>query len=155
MRFSNRILIVMILSSGLSVHLFAGTEDEQVRDTFRKFVAAQNAHDLQAVEQILLDSPEFLWITRGTPIWGRAQAIARFRDIYAGTWQLAPDTSALRLIHVREGVVQVFVPVQFTIGPAGQPPQVSQFLINQVLVKTDAGWRISSILPILVPPSAR
>jgi len=45
----------------------AGTEDE-VKAQFSKFVAAQNAHDLKAVGDMLLDSPHFLWITRGAPI---------------------------------------------------------------------------------------
>jgi hypothetical protein len=42
----------------------AGPEDE-VKAQFSKFVAAQNAHDLKAVGDMLLDSPQFLWITRG------------------------------------------------------------------------------------------
>jgi hypothetical protein len=41
---------------------------------FAKFVAAQNAHDLKAVGELLQDSPQFLWITRGVPIWGRDAA---------------------------------------------------------------------------------
>ena len=48
----------------------AETEDE-VKTMFSKFIAAQNAHDLKAVGEILQDSPQFLWITRNTPIWGR------------------------------------------------------------------------------------
>jgi ketosteroid isomerase-like protein len=42
----------------------AGTEDE-VKAQFSKFVAAQNAHDLKAVGDMLLDSPQFLWIYAG------------------------------------------------------------------------------------------
>ena len=41
----------------------AGSEDE-VRALFAKFVAAQNAHDIKAVSELLQDSPNFLWITR-------------------------------------------------------------------------------------------
>ncbi|MCK1734611.1 hypothetical protein IVA79_11740 [Bradyrhizobium sp. 138] len=37
----------------------------EARATFDRFVAAQNAHDVQAVEALLLASPDFLWITRG------------------------------------------------------------------------------------------
>lgn len=37
----------------------AGTEDE-VKAQFSRFVAAQNAHDLKAVNDTLLDSPQFL-----------------------------------------------------------------------------------------------
>jgi hypothetical protein len=45
----------------------AGTEDE-VKAQFSRFVAAQNAHDLKAVGDMLLDSPAFLWIRRGAPV---------------------------------------------------------------------------------------
>jgi len=46
---------------------------------------------------------------------------------------------------------QLFVPVQFTTGAAGQPPAVSRLYINQVLLKTASGWRVMSILPIPAP----
>src|SRR5205085_11866323 len=42
----------------------AGAEDE-VGALFDKFVSAQNAHDLGAVRDILWNSPQFFWITRG------------------------------------------------------------------------------------------
>jgi hypothetical protein len=52
---------------------------------------------------------------------------------------------------IGEGVAQIFVPIVFTIGPPGQPPQQMKFLMNQVLVKTPSGWRVSSILPMPAP----
>ena len=62
----------------------ANSEDE-VKALFAKFVAAQNAHDLKAVGELLQDSPQFLWITRGIPIWGRDAALKRFDVLYQGT----------------------------------------------------------------------
>ena len=53
--------------------LFAAPEDE-VKAVVERFVAAQNAHDIRAVGEVLLDAPHFLWITRGTPIWGHEAA---------------------------------------------------------------------------------
>ena len=129
----------------------AGTEDE-VRAFFAKFVAAQNAHDLKAVAETLQDSPQFLWITRGTPVWGREAALNRFEALYQGTWSLDPKTDELRVIEVRPDVVHLFVPITFTISPAGQTAQPMRFLMNQVLVKTADGWKVSSILPIPAPP---
>jgi ketosteroid isomerase-like protein len=128
----------------------AGPEDE-VRATFDRFVAAQNAHDIKAVESLLLDSPNFLWITRGTPIWGQDAALKRFAALYDGTWRLEPEPSGLKVTMIGDGVAQIYVPITFTIGAAGQPPQQTRFLMNQVLVKTPHGWRISSILPIPAP----
>jgi ketosteroid isomerase-like protein len=128
----------------------AGTEDE-VKAQFSKFVAAQNAHDVKAVGDTLLDSPHFLWITRGAPIWGREAALKRFEALYQGTWSLDPKTDELKVFEVQPGVAQVYVPITFMIAPAGQTAQPARFLMNQILVKTPEGWKVSSILPIPVP----
>src|SRR5258705_12920969 len=74
---------------GAPVAAQAGTEEE-VRAVFGKFVAAQNAHDLSAVGEIIEDSPQFLWITRGVQYWGRDAALKRFAQYYQGTWVLEP-----------------------------------------------------------------
>ena len=128
----------------------AGTEDE-VKAQFSKFVAAQNAHDLKAVGDMLLDSPHFLWITRGAPIWGREAALKRFEALYQGTWTLDPKTDEIKVFEVQSGVAQLYVPITFMIAPAGQTAQPMRFLMNQILVKTPEGWKVSSILPIPAP----
>jgi ketosteroid isomerase-like protein len=128
----------------------AGTEDE-VKAQFSKFVTAQNAHDLKAVGDMLLDSPQFLLITRGAPIWGREAALKRFEALYQGTWSLDPKTDELKVFEVQPGVAQLYVPITFMIAPAGQTAQPSRFLMNQILVKTPDGWKVSSVLPIPVP----
>jgi len=128
----------------------AGPEDE-VKAQFSKFIAAQNAHDLKAVGDMLLDSPQFLWITRGAPIWGREAALKRFEALYQGTWSLDPNTDELKVFEVQPGVAQLYVPITFMIAPAGQTAQPIRFLMNQILVKTTEGWKVSSVLPIPVP----
>jgi hypothetical protein len=71
--------------------------------------------------------------------------------LYEGTWRLDPEASDLKITMIADGVAQVYVPINFTIGAAGQPPQQTRFLMDQVLVKTPDGWRVSSILPIPAP----
>ncbi len=138
---------ISILSIG---HAFAAVDDD-VKATFDRFVAAQNAHDVSAVRDVLLDSPNFLWVTRGVPIWGRDAALKRFETLYQGTWKLSPDTANLKVVLVTDTTAQLFVPITFNIGPPGQPAPDAPFLMNQTLVKTAAGWRIASILPIPLP----
>lgn len=128
----------------------AGSEDE-VKALFTKFVAAQNAHDLKVVGELLQDSPNFLWVTRGTPVWGRDAALKRFEALYQGTWSLDPKSEELKVIELQPGVAQLYVPVTFMIAPAGQAAQPMRFLMNQVLVKTTDGWKVSSILPVPAP----
>lgn len=131
----------------------APASPEEVRQTFERFVAAQNAHDVKAVEGLLLDSVDFLWITRGTPIWGREAGLKRFKALYEGTWQLAPEAGTLKVLMLGEGAAQVFVPISFSIGAPGQASQTTRFLMNLVLVKTPSGWKVSAILPIPAPAS--
>jgi ketosteroid isomerase-like protein len=134
-----------------SIRSAAAAPEDDVRATFDRFVIAQNAHDVKAVESLLLGSPNFLWITRGTPVWGPEAALKRFAALYEGTWRLEPEASGLKVTMIGDGAAQVYVPIVFTIGAAGQQPQPARFLMNMVLTKTANAWKVSSILPIPAP----
>jgi Domain of unknown function (DUF4440) len=135
----------------LSVDLKAAELQDDARAVLERFVAAQNAHDATAVEAMLWDSPDFLWVTRGTAIWGRAAAMERFGALYQGTWHLAPDMSQFRTAALGGTAAQLFVPVLFSIGAPGQSAQPTRFLMNQTLLHVGDGWQIASILPIPAP----
>jgi ketosteroid isomerase-like protein len=109
--------VVLTLSTGYAV----AAADDEVKATFDRFVAAQNAHDVSAVRDLLLDSPNFLWVTRGAPIWGRDAALKRFETLYQGTWKLSPDTLNLRVVVLSDTTAQLFVPITFNSAPPGQP----------------------------------
>jgi ketosteroid isomerase-like protein len=145
------VCLALMFAAPMTKPTVAAPQDD-VRGAFERFVAAQNAHDIKAVETLLLASPDFLWITRGTPVWGHDAALKRFAALYEGTWRLEPDSSSLKLTMTGEGVAQIYVPIVFTIGAPGQPVQPTRFLMNLVLVKTPGGgWKVSSILPIPAP----
>ena len=77
-QFAFLILFLLLSTAGI---VRADSEDE-VKVVFAKFVAAQNAHDLKEVGALLQDSAQFLWITRGSPVWGHDAAIKRFEALY-------------------------------------------------------------------------
>ena len=54
---------------------------------------------------------------RGTPIWGRDAALKRFEALYQGTWSLDPKMDELKIAELQPGVVQLYVPMNFMIGP--------------------------------------
>ena len=135
----------------LTIKPAAAAPEDEVRATFDRFITAQNAHDIKAVEALLLGSPNFLWVTRGTPVWGADAALKRFATLYEGTWRLELESSGLKVAMIGDGAAQVYVPIVFTIGAAGQQPQPTRFLMNMVLVRTANAWRVSSILPIPAP----
>jgi hypothetical protein len=73
-----------LVALALLIQPLAAAPEDEVRTTFERFVAAQNAHDIKSVQALLLDSPDFLWITRGTPVWGVDAAMKRFTTLYQG-----------------------------------------------------------------------
>ncbi len=130
----------------------AATMEDEVRAVFDKYIAVQNAHDLREMRNLLVDSPDFLWITRGKPVWGGEAALKSLDERYKGTWHIEPDRKEFRVISVSRRVAQVYAMTQLTVGDPGAEPSKIRLYINLVMVKKPEGWRIASILPILVPP---
>ena len=86
----------MVVILTISAHS-NGTTQNNPRDTFDEFIKAQNQHDLVLLNNLLLDSKDFLWITKGQVIWGKDEAIKRFENLYKGTWALTPDLANFQL----------------------------------------------------------
>ena len=75
----------------------AASVQDEARQFFERFVAAQNAHDLDTVGSMLWNSEDFLWVTRGVQVRGSKTALNVFGSYYKGTWHLDPDTNCRRL----------------------------------------------------------
>ena len=132
----------------------AATMEEEVRAVFDRYVAIQNAHDLRSMRNLFVDSPDFLWISRGKPIWGREAALKELEERYKGTWHLEVEGKELRVISVSRRVAHVYATTQLTAGDAGAKPARTRAYINLVMVKKPEGWQIASVLPIQVPPNS-
>ena len=146
------VMLVLAGAATLTTLASAATMEDEVRAVFDRYIAVQNAHDLKAMRNLLVDSPDFLWITRGKPIWGREAALKSLDERYKGTWHIEPDRKEFRVISVSRRVAQVYATTQLTVGDPGAEPSRIRLYINLVMVKKPEGWRIASILPILVPP---
>ena len=138
-------LVVTAVSGG---HAFAAASETEARTLFTKFVAAQNAHNAGDVKAMLWNSPDMLLFARGVETRGPEAVAARFKEYYEGTWHLEPDMSQFRVAAISSDVVQILVPIVFTRGLPGNPPQDNTFLISQTFVRDATGWHVASILPI-------
>jgi len=148
---AKRFLIFVALTMTATLARAASMEEE-VRAVFDKYIATQNSHDLKALRNLLADTPDLLWISRGKPIWGREAALKSLEERYKGTWHIDVDRKELRVISVSRRVAQVYAPTQLTVGDPGVEPARNRVYINLMMVKKPDGWQITSILPILVPP---
>jgi ketosteroid isomerase-like protein len=140
------VAIGLIMTLGGAVN--AAPVQDEARQFFERFVAAQNAHDLATVGSMLWDSEDFMWVTRGVQVRGSKAALNVFGDYYKGTWHLDPDENQLRATVLPDGTVQILVPVTFTRGEPGQAAQQATFLISQTIIRDPNGWHIATILPV-------
>ena len=136
-----RVLISLAAAALLAMNPACATPRDQIRKAFGKFITAQNAHDLKVVDEFLLVSPDFLWIAPGQIVWGRDSALIRFGELFQGKWRVDPDWSTFQVIMLDVSTAEVFVRVKITNRA---PPQTT--LMNQILVNTPRGWRVSSIV---------
>jgi uncharacterized protein (TIGR02246 family) len=146
-----RLLVFAVLLT-IATLAHAVTMEDEVRAVFDKYIAIQNAHDLKSMRNLLADSPDVLWISRGKPIWGREAALKNLEERYKGTWHIDVNKKELRVISISRRVAQVYAPTQLSVGDPGVEPTRNRLYINLVMVKKPEGWQIVSILPILVPP---
>ena len=78
------LICLALLLGAMARHPALAASEDEVRATFERYVAAHNAHDEKALAGLLLDSPDFLWITRGTAVWGHDPAMKRFAGAVPG-----------------------------------------------------------------------
>ena len=140
--------LFVIMTIALGAHASAATNEAEARALFTKFVAAQNAHSVGDVKSMLWNSPGTLLLARGVEIRGLAAVADRFKEYYEGTWHVEPDMSQFHVSSISNDVIQFVVPVVFTQGLPGQPPQDINRLITQTLVHDANGWHIASIISI-------
>ena len=129
----------------LAVAEARATPLDQVRETYRRFVAAQNARDVAAVRGFLLDSPDYLWISDGRAYWGPEAMLARFGGFQAlEVWEARPDFGAMRAVAVADDVAFLHFPLELLVGSRAAPERY-HFLIDALFRRVGDGWRIAAL----------
>jgi len=118
----------------------------EARALYNRFVAAENTNDFDAVRSVLLDSPEFLWVTNGLSIWGREAAVRRMTDYHtAEVWHIQPENARAVAVEVSPAASFLHVPLELSIGSKADGPDHFHFLVSALCVATPQGWRIAAL----------
>lgn len=122
----------------------AGPEQE-IRDLYDAFVTAQNRHDVDAVRPLLSERPDFLWISDGHPIWGRAAMLERMASFQsAEVWRVEPEYVASQVILLDDDTAVFHLPLLLVIGSKADPARL-RWLVEVICQKEPAGWRIAGL----------
>lgn len=134
----------LVLAVAASGRAFADPGAE-ARALYERFVAAQNAHDLQAVRALLLDSPQFLWVSNGMSYWGADTMVDRMATFQrAQVWEVEPDLARAVAVTVNAESAYLHLPLTLVIGRNEDPSRLP-FLVSMLSVQTEEGWRIAAL----------
>jgi len=132
------------LSLGAATTAAADTASE-VRAVYDEFRAAQNARDLAKVKALLLDSPQFLWVSDGKSFWGPDALVKRMAEFQlAEVWRADPEIDKATIVRVDDQAAYLHMPLALTIGLKAKP-DVIRFLVSILCVKKPEGWRIAAL----------
>ncbi|MCB1539799.1 MAG: nuclear transport factor 2 family protein [Rhodoblastus sp.] len=125
---------------------YAGADQkEDVVRLYLDFVSAQNARDLAGVRRLLSDSPDFLWVSDGRPVWGADAMVRRMSAFQASdVWRVEPALDRARAVSLSSDVAFLHLPLTLEIGAQAKIDRL-RFLVGMVAKRTSAGWRIAAL----------
>jgi ketosteroid isomerase-like protein len=138
--------VVMALSVSLWSAVVAEADTaSDVRTLYDQFRTAQNARDLATVKTLLIDSPQFLWVSDGKSFWGREALVKRMAEFQLSeVWRVDPDLEKAAIVEVNDRAAYLHMPLALTIGLKDNP-EVIRFLVSILCVKQAEGWRIAAL----------
>jgi ketosteroid isomerase-like protein len=138
------IFALALLANSISSPVRADT-DHELRATYGRFVAAQNARDLNRVRELLIDAPHFLWVSDGMAVWGANAMLERMAFFQeAEVWRVEPDLARAVSVQVTGTTAFLHLALTLVIGSSPSPDRL-RFLVSMLCVRTAEGWRIAAL----------
>jgi ketosteroid isomerase-like protein len=138
-------LFALLLCLLLAAPAARAAPEDELLATYHRFLAAQNARDLDGVRAVLWDHPRYLWVSDGRAYWGREAMLERMgRFQTAPVWHVTPHLARAVPVLLTPDVGFVHMPLNLRIGPAAEPSSI-EFLVGVLCVRTADGWRIAAL----------
>jgi hypothetical protein len=135
------------------VSKLGGSVDESVViEQYERFVAAQNAKDINRVREFISPDPNFQWVSDGKVFWGRETMLERMSHFQkAPVWRVEPDPKTRRFVKLTDSSAYLYQPLTLVIGSVSKPDRLL-FLVNAVFTYSVEGWRIAALFTTLHKP---
>jgi uncharacterized protein (TIGR02246 family) len=126
---------------------------EAIRALFLRQAAAETAHDLEALDTVFARSAPgqadpVNFVARAYRFWGREAVLEHFRTVFNGTWRFEPEEAEIRVMPISADVAHIYAPTRITLEAADGTEATHRFLVNEFAVRTEDGWRITTIVPV-------
>jgi ketosteroid isomerase-like protein len=135
-----------LIAAMLTIEPARAAPRDDILATYQQFAAAQNARDIPTVRALLLDSPQFLWVSNGQSFWGRETMIARMSSYQrAEVWRAQPDLDRAVIVEVSSSTGYVHLPLALQVGSTATGVAETQFLVSALFASTPQGWKIAAL----------
>jgi hypothetical protein len=153
-------IAVLFASAALfcAAHLGGAAEgkEQDLKDLYKKLIDAENRHDLSAVRELVWNSPSTLFVAKA-PVgwlgyWGIDDVMQHLHDMYQQPFRIDPLYREEKVVFISPDIAETYAPVQITVAYGGQNPVPKPFVMVLLWIKTSTGWKMTTDIPIPVPP---
>jgi ketosteroid isomerase-like protein len=129
---------------------------DEVKQVYKHLIDAENRHDIPAVKAMIWKSPSTLFVAKA-PVgwhgyWGIDDVIQHLHDMYQTPFRIAPLYSEEKVVFITPDIAETYAPVKISVAYGGQNPVPKPFIMVLVWIKTQDGWKMTTDIPIPVPP---
>jgi hypothetical protein len=118
---------------------------QDVRALVVRFNDAENSNNSGVLSALLLDSPDLMWSNGVATARGHEAVVAQLPFLYGSTMRILPDYSELTIDLLSPTEADVRMPTQFRSDGLLSDAVLTSTVIRERAVKTQDGWRLSSI----------
>jgi hypothetical protein len=142
------------------ITISASTEQE-LRAIYKRLIDAENAHDIEAVKGFVWKSPSALFVAKTKTaaegnwagFWGDDVVVSHINELFQGTFVMSPDYSREKIVQLGADVAQTYVPLEISVGYAGQSGTPKPFLMIVEWVRDHGEWKMATDIALPIPPA--
>lgn len=131
-------------------------KEQEIKRIFKRLIDAEDKHDLPAVRALVWNSPSTLFVAKA-PVgwhgyWGIEDVMEHLHDMYQQPFRIDPLYQEEKVVFITPDVAETYAPVRITVAYGGQSPVPKPFVMVLLWIKTATGWKMTTDIPVPVPP---
>jgi hypothetical protein len=119
-------------------------------------IFGENNHALLAVREFVWNSPSTLFVAKASVgwrgYWGIDDVMQHLRDMYQQPFRIDPIYEEGKVVFITQDIAETYASVLITVAYGGQNPVPKPFVMVLLWIKTSQGWKMTTDIPIPVPP---
>jgi hypothetical protein len=139
--------------------LITPATEKELRDTYKRLIDAENAHDIAAVRTFVWNSPSALFVAKTknpaegnwAGFWGADVVLEHLNELYQGTFVMTPDYGREKVVLLNPTVAETYVPLSISVAYAGQSGTPKPFLMIVEWVRDHGAWKMATDIALPIP----